>query len=66
MFDQSTEFGQRVARRLAEERIIWLTTVDQHDVPQPRPVWFWWDGEDYSHWWNPGANEWVELTQDRA
>ncbi len=45
--DTSSEFGQRVARRLQEERIIWLTTVDANRVPQPRPVWFWWDGESF-------------------
>jgi PPOX class probable F420-dependent enzyme len=43
--DLATDFGQRVARRLREERIIWLITVDSHGVPQPNPIWFWWDGE---------------------
>ena len=43
--DVTTEFGQRVQRRLEEERIIWLTTVDASNTPQPRPVWFLWDGE---------------------
>src|SRR5512136_282602 len=43
--DLTTDFGQRVARRLREERIIWLITVDSHGVPQPNPIWFWWDGE---------------------
>ncbi len=38
MLDMNTEFGQRVARRLAEERIAWLTTVDSSGTPQPRPV----------------------------
>jgi len=47
MFDTSTEYGQRVAHRLQEERIIWLTTVDSHNRPQPRPVWFFWDGESF-------------------
>lgn len=42
MIDLNTEFGQRVARRLAEERIGWLTTVDASGTPQPRPVWFLW------------------------
>ena len=52
MFDTGTEFGQRVQRRLAEEWIIWLTTIDSQGRPQPRPVWFLWDGEAfiiYSH-----------------
>ena len=28
MFDTDSEFDQRVRRRLAEEWIIWLTTID--------------------------------------
>lgn len=43
--DTSTEFGARVKRRLEQETIIWLTTVASSGYPQPRPVWFWWDGE---------------------
>ena len=42
--DTSTEFGQRVARRLREERIGWLTTVGPDGTPQPSPIWFLWDG----------------------
>jgi PPOX class probable F420-dependent enzyme len=41
--DASTPFGERVARRLRDERIIWLTTVDAKGMPQPTPVWFLWD-----------------------
>jgi PPOX class probable F420-dependent enzyme len=43
MIDQSTEFGARVARRLAGDEIIWLTTVGGGGTPQPSPVWFLWD-----------------------
>ena len=45
MIDLSREFDQRVSRRLSDEEIIWLTTTDSQGVPQPRPVWFLWDGE---------------------
>jgi PPOX class probable F420-dependent enzyme len=45
MLDETTEFGQRAARRLREERIAWLTTVSPRGMPQPVPVWFLWDGE---------------------
>ncbi len=45
--DPSTPFGQRVIRRLNDERIAWLTTVDNNGIPQPRPVWFLWDGETF-------------------
>ena len=41
--DPSTPFGERVARRLQEEHLIWLTTVDAKGMPQPAPVWFLWD-----------------------
>jgi PPOX class probable F420-dependent enzyme len=42
MIDLSGEFGTRVAGRLAEEIIIWLTTVRADGTPQPSPVWFLW------------------------
>lgn len=45
LIDTNTEFGQRVARRLTAERIAWLTTIDSEGRPQPRPVWFLWEGE---------------------
>lgn len=46
MIDLSTEFGQRVQRRLKGEQIAWLTTVSVDGRPHPRPVWFLWkEGE---------------------
>jgi len=47
LIDESTEFGRRVVRRLREESVIWLTTVSASLAPQPRPVWFLWDGETF-------------------
>ncbi len=41
--DPSTPFGERVLRRLRDEHLIWLTTVDAKGMPQPTPVWFLWD-----------------------
>ncbi|TMC21688.1 MAG: TIGR03667 family PPOX class F420-dependent oxidoreductase [Chloroflexi bacterium] len=41
--DPTTAFGERVARRLRDEHLIWLTTVDTKGMPQPTPVWFLWD-----------------------
>ena len=41
--DLSRPFGERVARRLRDERLVWLTTVDANGMPQPTPVWFLWD-----------------------
>jgi PPOX class probable F420-dependent enzyme len=45
MLDFSTTIGKKILRRLDQEQIIWLTTVDARNTPQPRPVWFHWDGE---------------------
>src|SRR5690349_12295321 len=44
LLDTSTEFGRRADRRLREDRLAWLTTVDGAGTPQPIPVWFLWDG----------------------
>jgi len=45
MLIPSNPFGERVTRRLRDERIIWLTTVGADGTPQPNPVWFLWDGD---------------------
>ena len=45
LFDPSSPYGARVARRLQEDQVIWLTTVSRDGTPQPNPVWFLWDGE---------------------
>ena len=45
MVDFNSPIGRKVKRRLRQEQTIWLTTVDSHNTPQPRPVWFHWDGE---------------------
>ena len=55
LFDINTEFGARVARRLEEERVIWLTTVRDDSTPQPTPVWFIWDGESFLIYSQPQA-----------
>ncbi|MDR7545553.1 MAG: TIGR03667 family PPOX class F420-dependent oxidoreductase [Armatimonadota bacterium] len=44
MLDFASRLGRRVARRLRRERIVWLVTTDARNTPQPRPVWFHWDG----------------------
>jgi PPOX class probable F420-dependent enzyme len=40
MIDLSSNFGDAVQKHLKEQNVIWLTTVDTHLTPQPRPVWF--------------------------
>lgn len=48
MLDFSTPLGQRALQRLKTEYVVWLTTVDSKGSPQPRPVWFVWDGEAFT------------------
>jgi PPOX class probable F420-dependent enzyme len=57
MIDLSTEFGRVVERHLNSEYIIWLTTVDSRFTPQPRPVWFIWDGNSILIFSMPGAHK---------
>ena len=56
MIDEGTEFGARVARRLREELVVWLTTVTPAGAPLPRPVGFLWGGgEVVSMYSQPGT-----------
>jgi PPOX class probable F420-dependent enzyme len=55
LFDPSTSYGARVARRLRDEDVIWLTTTTRDGTPQPNPVWFLWDGESILIYTEPGS-----------
>ena len=47
MIDFNSKFGRRAKKRLKQEQEIWLTTIGKGGTPQPRPVWFYWDGETF-------------------
>jgi PPOX class probable F420-dependent enzyme len=53
--DTSSEFGARVAGHLAEDAIVWLSTVGPDAAPQPSPVWFFWNGETVLIYSQPGT-----------
>jgi PPOX class probable F420-dependent enzyme len=53
--DPTTDFGQRVAQRLREETVIWITSVGADGMPYPNPVWYVWDGESFLIYTQPGA-----------
>ena len=36
-------FARSVRRRVDEEYLAWLTAMGKQGMPQPAPVWFWWD-----------------------
>lgn len=46
LVDTSTEFGQRVLRRLESEVVVWLTTQGKDGTPEPSPVWFLRESDD--------------------
>jgi PPOX class probable F420-dependent enzyme len=62
--DPTTPFGARVAERLQTERIIWLTTTSASGVPQPNPVWFWWDVESFLIYSLPDAARIKHIRRD--
>jgi PPOX class probable F420-dependent enzyme len=45
--DLNSDFGRAIQRHLAEQYVIWLTTVDSNLMPQPRPVWFIWQDDSF-------------------
>ncbi len=40
------ELPPEAKRRIAEDHVVWLTTVTDRGVPAPNPVWFVPDGDD--------------------
>ena len=57
MIDFTSDFGVRAERHLIEDQVVWLTTVDIHSKPQPRPVWFLWEGESLLVYSRPQAHQ---------
>lgn len=57
LYDPRTEFGSRIEKRLQIEWIAWLTTVSPEGEPNPRPVWFVWDGESFLIYSRPGTHK---------
>jgi PPOX class probable F420-dependent enzyme len=55
MIDLNTQFGKQVVQCLQSEDVIWLTTVTPKSIPQPNPVWFYWDGNSIIIYSQPGS-----------
>jgi PPOX class probable F420-dependent enzyme len=64
--DPTTEAGAEAVRRLTDDRIGWLTTVDERGRPMSSPVWFLWrDGEILVHSHRAARrNRHIEARQD--
>jgi PPOX class probable F420-dependent enzyme len=57
MIDLSSQFGSAVREHLEKQYVIWLTTVDSHLAPQPRPVWFAWQDGTFLIFSKPNAHK---------
>jgi PPOX class probable F420-dependent enzyme len=57
MIDFTSDFGRAVQQHLAEQYVIWLTTVDSKLTPQPRPVWFIWEDDSFLIFSQPHAQK---------
>jgi PPOX class probable F420-dependent enzyme len=62
--DPAAPFGARVARRLREEMVIWLTAEAEDGTPQPNPVWFLWDGTSFLIYCRRGAKRLEHVQHD--
>ena len=57
MIDWNEKFAKKVHRRLVKEKVAWLVTVGADLNPQPRPVWFLWDGDTILIYSQPKARK---------
>lgn len=64
MVDWSTPLGQNTLNRLATEQVIWLTTISASGFPQPRLVWFTWDGNSLLIYSTPVAKKLVHIAHN--
>ncbi|WP_349535837.1 TIGR03667 family PPOX class F420-dependent oxidoreductase [Rhodococcus rhodochrous] len=51
-----------VLKRLTDESVVWLTTVDRHGGPVPTPVWFLWPGDSFLFFSQPGTAKLANIT----
>lgn len=64
MINWDMAVGQRALARLNHEEVIWLTTISTGGIPQPRPVWFVWDGTTFLIYSMPTAKKLAHIAQN--
>jgi PPOX class probable F420-dependent enzyme len=57
------EIPNEAQRRIAEDRVVWLTTVTDRGMPAPNPVWFVPDGDDLVVYTSPTSRRVHNLEQ---
>ena len=64
VLDRTSEFGIRADNLLSCNMIIWFTTVTPEGVPQPNPVWFYWDGQEITIYSKPESRRIKNITHN--
>ena len=62
MIDFTTKLGRKAKRYLRQQYVVWLTTIGSDLSPQPRPVWFIWDGASFLIFSQPHAHKVRHIT----
>jgi PPOX class probable F420-dependent enzyme len=62
MIDLTSKFGRKAKRHLKQQYVVWLTTIGADLSPQPRPVWFIWDGASFLIFSQPHAHKVRHIT----
>jgi PPOX class probable F420-dependent enzyme len=62
MIDLTSKLGRKAKRYLRQAYVVWLTTVGANLSPQPRPVWFIWDGASFLIFSQPQAHKVQHIT----
>ena len=57
MADSKKKLEIKAKKLVKQEYVIWLTTVDSTNTPQPRPVWFIWDKDSFLIFSQPRAHK---------
>ncbi len=57
MINLKSSFGRVARQHLTSAYFVWLTTVGSDLTPQPRPVWFMWDGKFVLIFSEPNAHK---------
>jgi len=64
VLDRTSEFGSRADNLLRCNTIIWFTTVTPGGVPQPNPVWYYWNGQDIIIYSKPESRRIKNITHN--
>src|SRR5512140_3329279 len=66
MADTKKKLETKAKKLAKQEYIIWLTTVDSTNTPQPRPVWFIWDKDSFLIFSQPHAHKVAHIRKNTS